>query len=63
MLTCGFMSGTGANYLSDRKDSPEDCSFVALLNSNLFDILLCSQLAEGAGNISGGSFMRHYFHS
>lgn len=59
MLTCGFVSDRDVNYLSDSKDSPEDCTFVALLDSNQFYILLCSQLAKGARNISGASFMRH----
>lgn len=39
MLTCEFVSGRDVNYLSYRKDSPKDYSFVALLNFNQVYIL------------------------
>lgn len=58
MLTCGFVSGRDVNYLSYRKDSPKDYSFVALLNFNQVYILFVLSW-QRVRNISGPSFMRY----
>ena len=41
-----------------KKDGAKCHTFVALLKINQVCISLCTHLAEGAGDVSGGSFMR-----